>query len=109
MGERCSPVRSMSRAARMRGVGKRAQPACAALDELADAESEQIPDLQASDRGDRDEHYCSWPLGSRNAKTDGNAERNQDGWNQDEYSKALSKGRSNQQHKNGEQHLGRTF
>jgi hypothetical protein len=101
----------MSRAPRPRGVRERswAQPACATPDQLADAYSEQIPDLQTCDGGDRDEHYGSWRLGTRNAQTNTNAERNQDGWNQDKYGEALSEGRPNQKDENGEHHLGWTF
>jgi hypothetical protein len=76
---------------------------------LAHAEPKQISDLQACDRGDRDERYGSWGLGAHNAKPDGDAEGNQDGRNQDEYSKALSKNRPNQEHENGQQHVGWTF
>jgi hypothetical protein len=76
---------------------------------LAHAEPKQISDLQTCDRGYRDERYGSWRLGAHNAKPDSDAEGNQDGRKQDEYSKALSKGRPNQEHENGEQHVGWTF
>jgi hypothetical protein len=100
----------MGWASRLRGVRKRprAQPARATLHQLADANSEQITDLQAHDRG-----YCAdrngpWRPGKRNAKTHGDANRNQDGRNEDKYSEALAKGRANQKSENGEQHPGRT-
>jgi hypothetical protein len=76
--------------------------------QLKDDNTEQIADLQTCDRGYSEERNHSRSLATGDASPNGDNDRKQNRWSQDEHGETLTKQHADQKHKSGKQHFERT-